>query len=262
MSRFFQAKAFFNYWLDAVNEHSLHSPFLFDLYTKTINQKPQPDARIEHLRAELLKTHREIAVTDLGAPSKHFAHNKRKISDIARTSASSIRFSALYERLVRYTDAKTIIELGTSFGLNTLYLAKKTDARIYTFEGLESVAEVAESTFAFAGAQNIELVKGNINQTLTPALARIPKVDFAFLDANHQYAPTLDYVNRLLPGLHAKSIVVIDDIHGHAGMQQAWDELRQHPLVYTSIDLYRCGILFFDPSLTKQHVVLLFTMLD
>jgi hypothetical protein len=27
-------------------------------------------------------------------------------------------------------------------------------------------------------------------------------------------------------------------------------------LVYGSIDLYRCGILFFDPALNKQHFIL------
>ena len=38
-------------------------------------------------------------------------------------------------------------------------------------------------------------------------------------------------------------------------MEKAWNELSRHPLVYGSVDLFRCGILFFEPALNKQHFV-------
>lgn len=259
---FFQVKTYLHYWLDSVNAHSLHSPFLYDLYTNIINADPTPDLEIEKLRVDLLKSNREIEVTDLGAASKHFAHSKRKINAIAETSISSVRLSALYSRLAEYAEAKTIVELGTSFGVNTLYLAQKKGVKVYTFEGSESIAEIAEDTFTFAGAKNIELIRGNINRTLYSTLSRIPKVDFALIDANHQYEPTLNYFEELLMKVHAKSVMVIDDIHSNPGMHKAWKDLCRHDLVHTTLDLYRCGILFFDPSLTKQHVVLQFNLLD
>lgn len=262
MPNFFQVKTYLNYWLDSVNEHSLHSPFLYDLYTKVINVEPISDLEIEKLRFDLLKTHREINVEDLGAKSKHFSDGKRKISDIAETSLSSIKLSSLYYRLADYAEAKTVVELGTSFGLNTLYLAKKKGVRVYTFEGSESIAEVAEDTFRFSAKKNIELIKGNIDNTLYATLSRIPKIDFAFIDANHQYDATKKYFEELLMKVHHKSIMVIDDIHGNPGIHKAWLEICRHELVHTTLDLYRCGILFFDPSLTKQHVVLQFNVLD
>lgn len=262
MVDFFRVKTYINYWLDSVNEHSLHSPFLYDLYTKVINIEPSPDFEIEKLRFDLLKTHREIEVFDVGAKSKHFTSAKRKISEVAETSLSGVRLSSLYQRLSAYAEAKTIVELGTSFGLNTLYLANKKGVKVYTFEGSESIAEVAEDTFKFADAKNIELIKGNINSTLYATLSRIPKVDFAFIDANHQYEATKKYFEELLMKVHHKSIMVIDDIHGNEGMNRAWKDICRHDLVHTTLDLYRCGILFFDPSLTKQHVVLQFNVLD
>lgn len=258
---FFQVKTYLNYWLDSVNEHSLHSPFLYDLYTKVINIEPTPDLEIEKLRFDLLKTHREIHIEDLGAKSKHFNNGTRKISEVAETSLSSIRFSSLYYRLAEYAEAKTIVELGTSFGLNTLYLAKRKGAKVYTFEGSPGIAEVAEDTFKFSAVKNIEMIKGNINSTLYSTLSRIPKVDFAFIDANHQYEATKKYFEELLMKVHHESVMVIDDIHGNPGMSKAWREICKHDLVHTSLDLYRCGILFFDPSLTKQHVVLQFNVL-
>lgn len=262
MSRLFQVKTYLQYWLDAVNEHSLHSPFLYDLYTKVINVEPSPDLQIEKLRFDLLKTHREIDAEDIGVQSKHFTGASRKISEIAETSLSNVRFSSLYHRLTEYTEAKTIVELGTSFGLNTLYLAKKKNARVYTFEGSAPVAEIAEDTFRFSEVKNVELIKGNIKSTLYSTLSRLPKIDFAFIDANHQYEPTKKYFEELLMKVHHKSMMVIDDIHGSSGMDRAWKEICKHDLVHTTLDLYRCGILFFDPSLTKQHVVLQFRVLD
>jgi predicted O-methyltransferase YrrM len=151
--------------------------------------------------------------------------------------------------------------LGTSLGINTLYLAQKKNAKVFTFEGSETIAEIAQDTFAFASAKNIELIKGNIDSTLYSNLSRMPKADLVFMDANHQYAPTLKYFQSLLMKIHHESIIILDDIHSSPGMEKAWKEIRQHDLVYTSIDLYRCGILFFDPSLTKQHVVLQFKIL-
>jgi predicted O-methyltransferase YrrM len=262
VSRFFQAKTYFTYWLDAINEHSLHSPFLYDLYTTVLKPTPSVNVEIEKLRTSLLKTTREIIVEDLGAGSTHLSKNTRKISAIAATSSSTIRFSAMYARLAQYCHAGTIIELGTSFGLNTAYLAQKRDATVYTFEGAPCIAEIAESTFEFLQMRNVELIKGNIDTTLPALLSRLDKIDFAFLDANHQYEPTKRYFELLVSKLHHQSLMIIDDIHGNAGMHAAWNELCKHPLVYTSIDLYRCGILFFDPSLNKQHVVLQVAVLD
>ena len=76
------------------------------------------------------------------------------------------------------------------------------------------------------------------------------------MDANHRYEPTVNYFNSLLRVIHTKSIIIMDDIHYSEEMEKAWKEIKNHELVHASIDLFRCGILFFDPSLNKQHVVL------
>lgn len=246
-----------NYWLDAVNEHSLHSPFLYDLYEKVIKAEPESFPEIENLRAKLLDDHREIEVADLGAGSKHTHNHKRIISEIAKNSLSEEKFSSLHYRLAQYCKAKNIIELGASLGINTLYLAR-SEAKVFTFEGSKSIADIAEISFEFGSAKNIELIRGNIDTTLYSNLSRMPKADLVFMDANHRYVPTKKYFEWLLMKIHHKSILILDDIHDNPEMERAWRELRKHELVYVSIDLYRCGILFFDPSLNKQHVVLQF----
>jgi predicted O-methyltransferase YrrM len=99
-------------------------------------------------------------------------------------------------------------------------------------------------------------VQGNLQATLPEFLQTVRKVDFVFMDANHRYKPTITYFQWLVSRISESSIVVLDDIHYSAEMEKAWNELKTHKLVYGSADLYRCGILFFDPSLNKQHVIL------
>jgi predicted O-methyltransferase YrrM len=256
VSAFFKIRTFLNYWLDAVDEHSLHAPFLFDFYTQVIKRETLDDPLIESLRKKLSNNHREIEIEDFGAGSKHINSNRRKISDIANLSLSSAKFSTLYLRIAEYAKAKTIVELGASLGINTLYLAKKENSSVYAFEGSAVIADIASISFEFGGATNIELITGNLDATLYSNLSRIPKIDLAFMDANHRHEPTLRYFESLLGRSHHKSIFIIDDIHDSPDMEKAWRAIKKHPLVYVSVDLFRCGIVFFDPALTKQHVVL------
>ncbi|MDL5044472.1 class I SAM-dependent methyltransferase [Oscillatoria amoena NRMC-F 0135] len=258
MSAFFKIKTYLNYWLDAVDEHSLHAPFLFDFYTRVIKRETLAIPLLESLRKRLVNDHRELVVEDLGAGSKHVKSRTRKISDIASLSLSDPKFSTLYTRIAAYCEAKTIIELGTSLGINTLYLASRPECNVYTFEGSEPIAEIASLSFEFGGARNIELITGNIDSTLYATLSRIPKIDLAFLDANHRYGPTLRYFDLVVSRSHHKTIIILDDIHDSPDMERAWSTVKNNPLVYTTADLFRCGLVFLDPSLSKQHVVLRF----
>ncbi|HEY9489344.1 MAG TPA: SAM-dependent methyltransferase, partial [Chryseosolibacter sp.] len=65
----FRTKAFLSWWLEAVDEHSLHSPFFFDLYTKVIKPRVSREQfqHIERLRQKLLNDQRTIPVRDLGS---------------------------------------------------------------------------------------------------------------------------------------------------------------------------------------------------
>lgn len=127
---------------------------------------------------------------------------------------------------------------------------------MYTFEGAGSVAEVARQNFASVAADNITVIEGDISSTLRDFLSDGRRVDFAFMDANHTREATTDYFNGLLHVLHENSVLVLDDIHLTPGMELAWLDIQRHERVRATVDLYRCGIVFFTPSLDKQHVVL------
>ncbi|MEI2748358.1 MAG: hypothetical protein V9E88_06345 [Ferruginibacter sp.] len=58
---------------------------------------------------------------------------------------------------------------------------------------------------------------------------------------------------------NASSVFIFDDIHWSAEMEEAWEEIRKHPAVTLSIDLFFIGLVFFDPSIkVKQEFVIQF----
>jgi len=254
----FQLKAFLNHWLTVVDQHSIHSPYFFDFYNNVVRAKDQehaPFSEIEKVRTTLLSRSTEIQITDLGAGSKTMRGPGIKLADIARVSASSPGYASLYFRIAAYAEAKNIVELGTSLGLTTLYLSRVKEAHITTFEGSHALANVALTHFEYFETKNIRLIEGDLKTTLPDFLQNPSKINFVFMDANHRYAPTLQYFEWIIRRLDEKSVMVVDDIHWSSEMEKAWNEMKKHPVVYGSVDLFQCGILFFEPGLNRQHFV-------
>ena len=258
MSKFFQVISYFNHWLNVVDEHSMHSPFFFDFYTKVIKEDRTNISEftsIEELRTNLLINNTEVIVNDLGAKSTHFKKEIRLLSKVAETSLSPQSYCKLYHRIIHYMEANRILELGTSLGITTLYLAHKNNTHVTTFEGNPAMINVAITNFECLNCKNIELVEGNLDSELSNYLLKPAKIDFVLMDANHRYEPTIRYFNLLSRRMADKGVIVMDDIYYSKEMNRAWKELSNHQLVYGSVDLFRCGILFFDPALNRQHYV-------
>ncbi len=254
-NRLFQLNEYLRHWLWQVDEHSIHSPFFFDFYTSVIRPK-NTCARfedIERLRQQLLANTEAVPFADLGAPSPHFQSNSRTIQSLAKTSLLPTRWAHLFFRLAAHVRAKRVVELGTSLGLTTLYLSRVKEAAITTFEGNQAVASMALTHFEAFGAHNVTLVEGLIDKMLPDFLQNPAKIDLAIIDANHRLEPTLRYFEWLGKRMSDQGIIVIDDIHYSPEMAEAWRILQQHTLVYATMDLFRCGLLFFHPELHREH---------
>ena len=252
---------YLHYWLHATDEHSLHAPFIFELYTKVIKADRQLPVfqEIEALRKEKLNDHQNLKFYSPGAASSVKIADERKVSSVARHSLSGARFSRFLFRLAQYWQPSSILELGTSLGINTLYLSAHNPAcRITTFEGCATSVEQATSLFSRWKHKNIELISGNIDDTLGEYLLSQKAVDMVYIDANHRYGPTLRYFSQLVKHCTPNSVLIFDDIHWSAGMEKAWEKMKQHEKVTLTIDIFDAGLVFFRPLHTKQHYILSF----
>lgn len=255
-----QTLSYLSHWLNEVNSHSLQSPFIYNLYTnyiqKDFNKNEFED--IEKTRKKLLQEEFEVATINYGATSLvHPNAEKTKVSTIAKKGLTSPKVSRLLARLIDFNGSKNIIELGTSFGLNTLYLAHNNTS-VISFEGSDDIANIALTNFDYHKHTNIELILGNIDKTLPNFLDARLQIDFAYIDANHRYEPTINYFNSIIKRMHNDSILVLDDIYWSQEMTKAWEEIKAHPEVTHSIDLFSVGIVFFQPDLIKTNYRLMF----
>lgn len=252
-----QVLSYLRFWLRSGNAHGLHSPFVFGLYTTVVRHDGHFGAydAVEARRRELLQSKQVLTVRDLGAGSHSGAGRQRRVADIARVAAKPPRLGQLLFRLVNHFQPRTILEVGTSLGLTTAYLAAAHSRhQVVTLEGCPATAALARETFAALHLPNVELREGNFDETLAPALTALPyPLDFAFFDGNHRYEPTLRYFGLCLAKAHENSVFVLDDIHWSAEMERAWEAIKAHPQVTLTVDLFYVGLVFFRRNQPRQH---------
>jgi predicted O-methyltransferase YrrM len=261
-SHFQLAKKYLHYYLTASSGkgHGIHSPFVFNFVKNVLNDKKQvqQSAEIEKLRSCLLHNNTSIQVEDFGAGSGVIRTSNRIVKRIAASSLKPKKYAALLARIAKYFKCNTIIELGTSFGISAAYLAVSNPlSTIYSLEGSENISNIARHNFTVLGLQNIHLIKGDFENTLPDLFSKINKIDLAFIDGNHRKEPTIYYFDLLLKKVNDHSILIFDDIHWSTEMEEAWEQIKEHPSVTLTIDLFFLGLVFFNKDFkVKQHFII------
>ena len=261
--------AFFKHFFSSWNTsgEGIHSPYLFELVRFIIRDRNAYYcfADIERRREYLKACDDELDVVDFGSRgSKEGTHIRRKVSFIAKNHLERHEVGQLLFRLVNWIGEHEkrplqILELGTSLGITTAYLASP-DSRnnVRTYEGSGEVLKVAQGVWRALRLENIRWIEGDIDQTLLnrdhSLLYNAPaRVDIVYVDANHTYEATKRYADFLLERLNQKGVLAIDDIHYSEEMERAWSELKADPRVTTTMDLYHLGLIFVDPHYLKRH---------
>ncbi len=263
MSRgaFYSVLSYLSYRFTSKSKYGIHSPFVYDLITNVL-QKKQPVPAFNEIRKiyqEQARNSRVVETTDFGAYAKNRSYVTRfmKVKQIARGSSVDRRTGELLYRLVKHYNPGNILEMGTALGISTLYLAKAApEARIVTMEGCAAKVDLARSAFKRLEVSNVEVSTGRFDTQLSLVLEKMPRIDFAFIDGHHLERPTLEYFRQIMKNIHEDSVVVLDDIHWSAEMEQAWKKICQIPGVVVTVDLYRLGLIFFKKGLSKQHFVI------
>lgn len=245
------------YWLEAVGLHSLQAPFIYELHKNVLakRRKKPRHPEIEEIRNRFKASPRIVKVVDHGAGSQKTASEIRKVSDIATYGLTHQKYAELMADLIDYLSYKNIMELGTSLGVNALYLSRSPKVRLTTFEGAPELATMATELLN-DNRRNVAVITGNIDESLPRFLKKIDKLDFIFFDANHRYRSTLKYFDLCLEYSHEQTCFVFDDIHLTTEMESAWQHIIDDNRVTLSVDIYQLGIVFINPGFSKQHYVL------
>lgn len=150
---------------------------------------------------------------------------------------------------------QTVLETGTSVGLNTAYLAHSNASSIYTIEGSAEIAREAQEGFDQLGLQQINLRIGLVKEVFESVLNESTP-GLIFLDADHRLETMRYYMDAIATHSPGTACIVIHDIYWSAGMKQAWQEIVGNPQYALTIDLFEAGVVFPSYPMEKQHFTL------
>jgi len=260
VKKIFYLYNYFIYRSKAINEHGVHSPFVFDLLTNVIynNNDYYCFKGIESVREQLLDSEKTIQIIK-NNPGDTNKIIEKKVYQIARQHSKFVKQSQLLFRLVNRFQPAQIIELGTSFGINTAYMSSvASNVDVITIEENEEIAEIAKQNFEKLKLKNIDLKIGSIKTFLPKIVKESENLFFVNFDENHCKQETLNYFYRCLEKADESSVFVFNNMNLSSEMKEVWDEIKNNIRVTVTLDLFVMGIVFFRKEQVKQHFVIKF----
>ncbi len=200
--------------------HGIHSPFVFNLINKVIEEKTSYHA------------YDDIQFVLDSKSQKHFRLDK---------------YNQLYFRLVNYFGSKSILEIGSGYGVGTLCLtAPSADIVCTCVEVTEHKSAEAQDLYSNWN-RNINL---HTDKKL-PIL--LEKQDCILLDLNNYSDIPTDINEYLVSFSSEKTFIIVRGIRTNKHHQMLWRSIMNIESVTAVLDLFSLGILFFDKKLYKWN---------
>lgn len=246
----YQIIAYIKFLAKASNQHGVHSPFIYNFVTKCLYDKEKHPAynELDNYRNLLKDSKIKLEITDLGEGSRVLSPNKRKVSDMVKTSSSSKKESKLLYRVAKYFNFNSILELGTSLGMGTCaFNLANPLSKITTIEGCPNTSDYAKSNFI----ENINFIKGDFASTIVGL--QETAFDCIYFDGHHNKEATIQYFESLLHKARNETVFIFDDIYWSKGMTEAWEYIKNHDAVSVTVDCFHLGFVFFRKEQAKEH---------
>lgn len=249
--------AYFKHQLTANNRHGTHSPFVYQLADEVIYDFSDKKVygALEDQRKKLFNDDSDIEITRQEEDNKLKKKSNQKVKGLAKKVLKKPRLGQLIFRLAQNSLLKQVIVFDANFGISAAYLAKACpQANVVAVENCSATAVIANQIFKELKLNNVALQLGNF----TEVLPTNRNLDFVYIDGNQSKTTILAYFNWCLPQLHDQSVFICNDIYKSNDMKAAWKELKNHPQVTVTIDLFWLGLVYFRKGQAKEHFKLKF----
>jgi predicted O-methyltransferase YrrM len=218
--------------------HGIHSPFIYNLITKVIEEKTPYYVfeDIEQLRKELLNHENHLGI-------------------LTAQETQPKNYGALLFRLVNFFKCRTILQTGGSTGLMSLYLALplRNSCECYVLEERNGLSDAVRTFAENYSLKNLYWMEGAYEENLLRLKPEITSFDFIFINAMGDSEKTSELLRSTETFIYQDTVMVIDNIRCDKAMKKLWQEIKNRTDVRLTIDLLSLGLVFFDPRLHKQH---------
>lgn len=203
-------------------------------------------------RLNMLADDTMLNVKDFGTGNS----GQRKVKDIARRSSTDVRYGGVMQKIIDAFKVESILELGTSVGIGTMFLARtNAKAEVTTVEGCPETSKFAKSEFAKRKIANVNFINDDFDHLFASNALKDKNFDLAFIDGNHTSEATIRYFDNIIKRYsNKKSIIIVDDINWSRDMYDAWKEISSRMPDSLRINLFRMGIIFTGYDFPKKEL--------
>ena len=180
-----------------------------------------------------------------------YEDNRRKIDRAKLNKEAHEKYSELLFRLINRFKSKDILEIGSGFGINTLYIsAPSKQTSVLCVEQKEAKAKIAQSL----------LVNKLENIIFTNTLpTKDNRFDAIVWDLKQYPIHQKETLNTIECTIKTGGFVVVNHINKGKENKDVWQKILQIDTLTMSFDLGAIGIGFFKPSLPKLNYDLYFS---
>jgi predicted O-methyltransferase YrrM len=218
--------------------YGVHSPFVYDLITKVIEEKSSFYAykEIENFRKHLLAGNNELSL-------------------ITAKETQHPNYGALLFRLVNFFKCRNILQIGSSTGVLSLYLALafRTQGECYLVEERSGLLQNLKEYALAHNLQKLHYVEGDFERSLQKLSAVFPAADLIFINL---YPGSIE-LEKLLDlcrfFIKKSTVLILNDVTKNKEMKNLWKKIKKDAQTRVCVDLHALGIVFFDDKLPKRH---------
>ena len=237
--------------------HGVHSPLAYGLITKVIEEKCPYYIfeEIERIRQALIED--STLITYPGRSGKITQHT---IGEITLHECHHRRYGALLFRLVTFFKASSVLNVGSSSGVMSFYLASPhSNCRCVALERRQELVAVAEDKAKQLGMENLHFYLGTGLDDIEKVLQGQPGgFDLIFIDTAYDPELTGKIMSLCLQHFREGSVLIMDGINRNKSMQQLWKAIKLKIKGGITLDLYALGIIFANHKMYKKNYITYF----
>jgi predicted O-methyltransferase YrrM len=186
---------------------------LHRLLSEPLSLSPEIGDAIDRITAEMMKRSDPHPSERYETVAEHFAG-----------ASSTRRKLAVWEALVREQRPRSILELGTAYGLSAVTMAMAQERpRIVTIDFFEPQASIGPENIRTIVPEGVRCITKDKNLALPELAAAGERFDYVFHDGGHTGDYYVKDFHTIMPMVEPASTYIIDDI--------AWDktpEIRKY----------------------------------
>lgn len=233
-----------SYFIRQKQNHKLPDIFKEIILNKSV--VPQNADEIFDLYNQLKISKEIINFSDFGAGSRVMKSEIREVCKIAKYSSTIPKYGLLLNKIVKHFSVKKILELGTSLGFGTAYLATGNNIeKIISVDACNETLKLAEKNLKKMKISNLQLVNKCFDDIIDNNYLKNEKFNLIFIDGNHKGSSVLKYYRHLSQNNSEKScIFIIDDINWSGDMNSSWKKICSDNKHNCCLDIFRMGLIF------------------